>query len=212
MSPDARLQIGAEVIATDGACGELVRVIIDPVAQALTHLVVAPRHHSGLGHLVPVAMVQTVADDRIQLDCTVERFRELDDADDVQFLSANTDLLGYGQHALMWPYYRLDMPLSGTHHQPIFTDRVPLGEVEIHRGDPVHAADGWIGSVEGLVIHPHDHHVTHLLLQEGHLWGRKQVAIPIGAISRVDEEIRVALSKREVEDLPPVELHSHQLT
>jgi hypothetical protein len=54
-----------------------------------------------------------------------------------------------------------------------------LGEVEIRRGDHVHASDGDIGRVHGLVIDPRNHRVTHVLLQEGDLWGRKQVAIPI---------------------------------
>ncbi len=58
------------------------------------------------------------------------------------------------------------------------------------------------------MIDPLDHHVTHVLLQEGHLWGRKQVAIPIGATSRVESEIRVELTKQQVHDLPPVSLSS----
>jgi hypothetical protein len=52
-------------------------------------------------------------------------------------------------------------------------DKVPLNEVEVRRGEHVHATDGDIGRVQGLVIDPSDHHVTHVLLQEGHLWGRK---------------------------------------
>jgi hypothetical protein len=46
--------------------------------------------------------------------------------------------------------------------------------------------------------------VTHVLLQEGHLWGRKEVAIPIEAVTRVETGIWLNLSKRQVEDLPPV--------
>lgn len=93
-------------------------------------------------------------------------------------------------------------------HQPIVSDRVPLGELQVRRRDQVHASDGWIASVQGLVIDPKDHNVTHVLLREGHLWGRKQVAIPIGATSRVDNGIRVELTKHEVQDLPPVNLSS----
>ena len=42
------------------------------------------------------------------------------------------------------------------------------------RGDPVHALDGEIGRVQGLLVDPDDHRVTHVLLEEGHLWGRKK--------------------------------------
>jgi sporulation protein YlmC with PRC-barrel domain len=200
------LRIGAEVLARDGACGQLVRVVVDPVAQRVTHLAVAPRHHPGLGRLVPADLVEQVADDQIRLSCTVTQFHQLDEANEVHFLPEDTDPRGYGPNTAMWPYYGIAMPPSGEHHAPILSDRIPLGEVDVHRGDAVHATDGWIGSVQGLVIDPTDQHVTHVLLQEGHLWGRKQVAVPIGAASRVGEEIRVALTKREVEELPPVEL------
>jgi len=216
----ARFSIGAEVLTGDDeVCGELSRVIIDPVAQALTHLVVVPKHQGGLGRMVPVDLVEA-GGDQIRLRCTTAQFGELDGAQDVQVLPASSNVWGYGSgQALAWPYYGLGMGGGmgaggiggmdlGGGPQPILTDRIPLGEVEVCRGDQVHASDGWIGSVQGLVIDPQDHHVTHVLLQEGHLWGRKQVAIPIGAASRVEDEIRVKLTKEQVHDLPPVSLSS----
>jgi hypothetical protein len=45
-----------------------------------------------------------------------------------------------------------------------------------------------------------------VLLQEGHLWGRKEVAIPIGAVTRVDIGIRLNISKQQVGALPPVDI------
>jgi hypothetical protein len=57
-----------------------------------------------------------------------------------------------------------------------------------------------------LVVDPDDHHVTHVLLQEGHLWGRKEVAIPINAVTRVDSGIRLSITKQEVQDLPTVDV------
>jgi hypothetical protein len=210
-SPDlagAEFRIGARVEASDGACGKLVRLVVDPVKQELAHLVVAPGEHHGLGRLVPIGLVEAAEDDRIRLRITSATFNKLDEAEDIQFLPAGGDAFGYGSHAMMLPYFSVGMPLGGHRSAPMATDRVPAGEVEVHRGDQVHAHDGWIGSVHGLVVDPADHHVTHVLLQEGHLWGKKQVAIPIGAASRVGEEIRVELTKQEVEELPPVELSS----
>ena len=66
--------------------------------------------------------------------------------------------------------------------------------------------DGPIGHVGALIVDPRDHHVTHVLLEEGPLWGRKQVAIPIGVVRRLDAGTSVGLSKEQIEDLPPVEL------
>jgi hypothetical protein len=85
-------------------------------------------------------------------------------------------------------------------------DRVPEGEVEVRRGEHVHATDGSIGQIHGFVVDPTDHRVTHVLLDEGHLWGKKRVAIPISAVKDVSNGVQLTLTKHEVGDLPPVEL------
>jgi hypothetical protein len=47
--------------------------------------------------------------------------------------------------------------------------------------------------------------VTHVLLDEGHLWGKKEVSIPISAVIGVDGDgVRLRLTKAEIADLPPV--------
>ena len=89
--------------------------------------------------------------------------------------------------------------------QTIVQDVVPLGEADVDRGDPVHALDGEIGRVQGLLVDPDDHRVTHVLLQEGHLWGRKKVSIPASAVTGVENGIRLSLTKKQVEDLPPAD-------
>jgi sporulation protein YlmC with PRC-barrel domain len=84
--------------------------------------------------------------------------------------------------------------------------KLPLGDVDFRRGEHVAATDGSIGQVKGLVVDPSDHHVTHILLDEGHLWGEKTVAIPISAVKRLGEVIRVTLSRDEIRELPPVDV------
>lgn len=202
------LRIGAHVVAEDGDCGELVRVVVDPVAGVLTHIVVAPRHHPGLGKLVPLEIVQDADADTVHLSGGVESFSQLDDAEDTHFLADTTDRFGRSSDVLSWPFFGLAAPLGGGQGDPMYEDRVPAGEVLVRRGDAVCATDGEIGSVQGLVIDPADHHVTHVLLKEGHVWGRKQVAIPIGAATRLGAVIRVGLTKQQIEDLPAIELRS----
>ena len=215
--PAARFKIGAEVEASDGACGTLTGVIIDPVAQKLTHLIVKPKHHQGFGRLVSVDLVESDGDP-IRLSCTTAQLLEQDEAEEMHFVPASEDWWSYaGGEAYAWPHYELGLvggmgaggmgDIGYGHHgtpQPVVSDRIPSGEVEVRRGDPVHASDGWIGSVKGLIVDPADNHVTHVLLDEGHLWGHKQVAIPIGKTARIDEEIRVDMTKEQIEDLPAV--------
>ena len=56
--------------------------------------------------------------------------------------------------------------------------------------------------MEGFLVDPGDHRVTHVLLQEGHLWGRKEVAIPMSAVTGVENGIRLSMTKKQIEDLP----------
>jgi hypothetical protein len=91
------------------------------------------------------------------------------------------------------------------HNTPVVVhDVVPLGEIDVQRGERVHALDGEIGQVQGFLVDPGDNRVTHVLLQEGHLWGRKEVSIPISAVIGVDDGIRLNITKKQVEDLPAV--------
>ncbi|MHA6763808.1 hypothetical protein ACXKR8_037720 [Streptacidiphilus sp. PAMC 29251] len=96
-------------------------------------------------------------------------------------------------------------PLGGEARTTTY-DRVPKGEVEIRRGDGLESKDGEIRQVKGLVIDPQDHAVTHVRLEEGQLWGRKTVAIPIRTVTYAGGTVQVELSKKELEDLPQVDL------
>jgi hypothetical protein len=203
--------IGAEVSCTDGVCGELRRVIVDPVARTLTHLVVQPKDHLDLDRLVPLDLVDSTAGE-IRLRCSLADFNRLEAAEETQFVSG-LGVAGYGpEQALSWPYYGLGPGMAGFGPdmvQPGVTyDTIPLGDVEVRRGEHVHAADGSIGRVQGLVIERDSRHVTHVLLQEGHLWGKKEVAIPIAAVTRVDldDGIHLNLTRQQVQDLPPVDI------
>jgi sporulation protein YlmC with PRC-barrel domain len=87
--------------------------------------------------------------------------------------------------------------------QEVTVDSVPFGEVEIRRELTVCATDGEIGQVRGLVVEPGGHYVTHVLLQEGHTWGRKEVAIPISAVTKIGTMIvHLSITKHQVENLP----------
>ena len=91
----------------------------------------------------------------------------------------------------------LDSPVSMSY------DRVPKGEVELRRASAVISADGHsLGEVDGFVVDA-DENITHFVLERGHLWGRKEITIPIGAVARIENDVvHVALSKDEVGALP----------
>lgn len=225
MGETVQYRIGAEASCTDGSCGRVNRVVLDPVARAITHLVVEPSHHQGVARLVPVDLV-TAAGGNVQLRCSISEFNALEPAEEAAFLPSSGDFEGYdSEHVLTHPYYRLGVgglgmsglgmsnaglgatdPGAPNLSKTVLSDTVPRGEVSVRRGDQVYATDGPIGSVHGLVIDPANQHVTHVMLEEGHLWGHKEVAIPISAITAVDAGIQVALSKADIKALPSVDI------
>jgi sporulation protein YlmC with PRC-barrel domain len=212
MAQTAEFVIGAEAACTDGPCGQVTRVVIDPIARAVTHLVIEPKHRQGLGRLVPLRVASGGAT-RVRLSITLAEFHRLEPAEETQFVPGTAGYAAYGpSEVLAWPYYGLGGTppapgLDGVAPSEVITyDSVPPGEVEVRRGDRVHASDGAIGHVRGLVVDPASHRVTHVLLAEGHLWGRKDVAIPVSAVTGTGDGIALSLRRDEVKDLPPVDI------
>lgn len=220
MAETVQFTIGTSAECSDGTCGEVTRVIMDPVAEAVTHLVVEPQHRRGLGRLVPLSLIDATAG-QVRLRCTLAEFGDLEPAEETRFIPGTSGYAGSGPGQVgYWPYYGLGTGGAGMAGlngglagigggnvtETILSDTIPQGEVDVRRGDQVQAADGDIGRVQGLVIDRRSRHVTHVLLQEGHLWGRKEVAIPISAVASTDDGIRLRITKQEVQDLPPVDV------
>ncbi len=205
----SQFTIGTEASCSDGAVGKVSRVIVDPLAEKVTHLVVESEHRREPDRLVPLDLVDGAAGE-IRLHCTRAEFEKLEPAQETQFIAATSGYEGYGPDQVgYWPYYGLG---GETLSHMVTSDTIPLGEVDVRRGEPVHATDGDTGRVQGLVIDPRSHHVTHVLLQEGHLWSRKEVAVPIGAVAGTVDGIRLMITKQEVQDLPAVDIDHPELT
>jgi hypothetical protein len=212
VSESTEFIIGSSVSCRDGPCGELTRVVVDPAARTVTHLVVGPPHRGGTSRLVPVRLAGagTAA---FHLRCTMSQFDGLQEAEQTQIVPGALGDLGNGQDGkLSAPYYGqgglgLAMAVgtglgTGTAPRRVTSDRIPAGKVEVRPGEHVHASDGPIGKVRGLTVVTRGHHVTHILLDEGHLWGKRRAAIPIGAVAGFSDGIRLSLTRDEVRDLP----------
>ena len=72
---------------------------------------------------------------------------------------------------------------------------------EIPLGAEAECLDGPCGKTISII--PLTGHISHLILMEGHLWGKKEVTIPVSAIDRIEEDtVYLKLDKKAVESLP----------
>jgi hypothetical protein len=204
---------GSSVSCSDGPCGELTRIVVDPAARTVTHLVVRPPGQDAASRLVPVRLMDAAAPATL-LRCTLSRFSRLAEAEQTQIVPGALGEQGSPEdHRPAAPYYgRGGMGLamavgtglgSGTAPRRISADRIPAGKAEVRAGDHVQATDGSIGRIQGLTALTRGHQLTNLLLAEGHLRGKRTVAIPISAVAGCGDGVRLSLTKDEVRDLPP---------
>ncbi len=213
-----RLELGQQVRCSEEHFGELADVVIDPIRKRVTHLVVEPHLRHRLARLVPVELVDAGhgAQPGILLHCTTEELWRLTPVQEFAFLRVGEFVaddpdwdIGV-QEVLAMPYYETEA-LGGYIPEPdprvgISYDRVPKGEVEIRRSSVVDSADGHhLGHVDGFLVDDGDEQITHVLLEHGHLWGRREVTIPIGAVAEVKtDRVTLRLSKDQVGELEPL--------
>jgi PRC-barrel domain len=213
-----RLDLGKPVRCTDDRFGKLADVVIDPTTKRITHLVVEPQRDDVIGsRLVPVELAESGdSSPEISLSCTVDEATKLPDVHEFAYLRVgefpvdDPDWDVGVQDVLATPYYEatgFEGAGEPYTNAGVAYDRIPKGEVEIRRSSPVYSADQHhLGHVDGFVVD--DEHVTHVVLERGHLWGRREVAIPIGAVSKVENDaVSLSLSKDEVGALPSVRVH-----
>jgi uncharacterized protein YifN (PemK superfamily) len=58
------------------------------------------------------------------------------------------------------------------------------------------------------VINPENGRITHLVMREGHLWGKKEVIIPVSALGDFrDDTVYLKIDKSQIESLPTFPVH-----
>jgi sporulation protein YlmC with PRC-barrel domain len=206
-----KLELGTSIHCTDGATRELVDVVIDSSSSRVTHLVIRPAQHAEDARLVPISLANCAEKDgetEISLNCSATDLERFDPVHQFEVLHAGErrtenpkwdvgveDVVvspNYAPSAFGGYVGELDSDVT------ISYDRVPRGEIELRHASSVYSADGHhLGSVDAVVVDDGDR-LTHLLLQRGHLWWKREVALPAEAISRFESDmLTLGVTKRE---------------
>jgi sporulation protein YlmC with PRC-barrel domain len=218
-----RIELGLTIECTDGPAGTLRDVVIDPVHRRLTRLVVERHHH--VAHLVPIEDVdRTAGGFALRLGCRaaeLERYPQVEETaylrlgewpplDDEDWDIGVSSVLSAPLYESPG-YQQVAYPPLPDDRLLIAYDRIPAHEAEIRRGSPVEAADGTtLGHVDSFLTDD-EGRLTHLVLEQGHLWRRRDITIPVDAVTQIrTDSIQLRLTPDGVAALPSVPGHRHR--
>ena len=201
------IPLNAQVECTDGVCGQSMYVVINPIADKVTHVVVKVDSSPNPEYIVPVDFVTDTTGNMIRLRCSKAELEKMDPFIQTTFISERVPESNYssggGAYGIGSSYYIPYVTPEKTIFVPEEIQQTPPGELAVQRGTRVKATDGYVGKVDEFVVNPENGYITHMVMREGHLWGKKDVAIPLSAMGELREDtVFLTLDKAQIEALP----------
>ena len=207
------IPVQAQVECTDGVCGRSVYVLIDPLIDQVTHLVVREISSPNTEYLVPVELLSETIANTIRLRCSKAELEQMDPFVKTTFVEKKLSD-GHPSHAGRYgpgmgrSCYETYANIDRIVHMTVEHLQIPAGEFGVRRGTRVKATDGFIGHVDEFVVNPENRHITHMVVRAGVLWGQKDVIIPLSAMGDArDDTMFLKLDKHQVESLPTFPMH-----
>lgn len=207
----SRLAFGGPIRGAEEALGSISDVVVDPAAKRVTHLIVRHRPDE-IERLVPVELVEP-AEPGARLVVEPERLAECKPVREFAYLQsgefpapdAESDI-GVEDAVPVGDFAASPFDGYGTGYSSstaISYDRVPKGEIELRRSSDVEAVDGHrLGHLVALEIDER-WTITQVVLEHGHLWGTRDVAVPAVAVGELETDlVRLTIGKHALSALP----------
>ncbi len=194
------LPLDAEVHCVDGPCGRSSTVIVDPATEKVVYIAVRDTSRAHAEYLVPVDLVTSTTTDSIQLSCTCDELVKMEPFIETEYVEVWT------------PYYadELGYSYTGPEMMEVEHQLVPSGTLAVSQGMVVEATDGYVGTVDDLIVDPTSRRVTHFVLSQGHLWGDVDVTLSLSQVDRVEKStVFLKLDKESIELMPAVQARRH---
>ena len=196
------LKIGVPVYCQNGLCGKLSAVIMNPVTDKITHIVITEKDFPHTERMIPQSLVQSTDEKAAHLSCDAQFVHSQQEFVETEYIPIEVSSQNILGEYYFFPYVE---PLNG--NIPIRSENVPSGELSLHRGELVEASNGFVGKVDELIYNPADNTVTHIVLREGHLWGKKELAVPVEDIDHIESNtVYLNIEKKSIDQLPEIPL------
>ncbi len=211
---------GANVFTAEGdKVGEIERVVIDPVTDEITHVVVEKGFLFTTDKVVPIDLIANTTGGRVALRRGVKDLESLPDFQKQHYVAAGAYPSGYVPPLHWYPPvgsrwwgYPASLPYPYTMGYPappfvIQTERnIPEGTVPLKEGAEVIGSDGeHVGDVERVFADPQSERATHLVIAEGLLL-KERTLVPTTWVRSVQEdEVHLVVDAEFLDALPEYE-------
>jgi uncharacterized protein YrrD len=204
------IPLDVAVRCTDGEAGESAAIVLNPMTNLVSHLVVKSKGHGHAEYLVPLSLVGSSTVKDIALTCSYEELGKLPpfmtkvrvqepglDKMNAQALAGAEFQSGVGFE---------DFSTAGAGATKLVEqEAIPETELALRAGTPIFATDGQVGHLDRLFVNVQTGELMQLVLQEKHLLSRKDYVVALDQIDRIGEEaVHLKLAKHDVEQLPRV--------
>ena len=218
------IPIGVNVLCTDGRCGRSSRILLNPIQQKITHLVIGADSVFGdRGRIVPLDQVLATTPEVIRLRCAKDDVLKMDEFIKVHYVengllgaeeeeacglmqAHNLDMhyhdLYDSDNYMLWSYVAPDIDSP---YVAVEEEQIPIDEIAVYRGADIDATDGRVGQVDEFMIDPSSGHITHLVMKKGHLWGKKDITLPLLVVGQMREySVELTIDKGAIAALPQI--------
>jgi uncharacterized protein YrrD len=194
-------RMGAQVHCTDGSCGKLVKLVLDPQTQQVTDLIVEKGFLLKKDRVLPLATVERVSEYDIYLNIPSEDLKDYAEYSEVTVKEPAPDAGSRMGGA---------MNLNGSFaepHIPMIRKRrrqgISAGRAVLDHRSEVENLNKVLGHVDHVIVDCDSDTISHVVVRRG-LFADYRV-LPIEMIEEVGDDIFVLLSSQEVEALPRYE-------
>lgn len=198
------LNIGAQVFCSDGKCGSLAKVAVDPETRRVTHLIVEEGFLLKRSRVFPFSSVEVATSAEIRL---LLRSDDLEQypvyrEETVEMPASNQGEAGASA------FWREGVPygVGPTVPVPVVSEKIRHGVADdlavVDRSTPVEGLDGGIGKVDRFMVDAPSGEITQVIVQQGLLFTSKR-AVPASMVTAIAEDaVFVEAGGEELKDLP----------
>jgi len=195
------LCIDAQIQCTNGQCGKLAGVVMNPESRCITDLIVEKGFLLKHDRILPLSVMESATEENVYLSINSN---ELDQYPEYRVIEYEEPVTGLEQQStpIVTPY---GMQGALDPVVPMVKKKIREGiggQKVIERGMHVKSTDGTFGKVDHVLMNLESKEVTHLVVRRGMIFS-DHVVIPISMIEEVREDsIFVTGTAEELEQLP----------